>query len=80
MESSSTDAAAKEREDKQNQLKHKMGCGNCIKRRDTCEENEHKAHAVFREHCSKALKAKAESRANSESQIHNDPAKLLERV
>ena len=43
----SANTAAKEREDKQNQLKYEMDYDNCDKRRDTCEENERRVLEVL---------------------------------
>ena len=39
----STNAAAKEIEDRQNLLKYEMDCDNHIKRRDACKENKYEA-------------------------------------
>ena len=55
----------------------KVEHGACLKRKNTCYENEFKAHADLQENFSKVLKAKLESRVDFESQTCNYQINLL---
>jgi len=75
--STSMVTADKEQEDKQNEIKYKMELDEAIKQKRTYKNNLFKSYALLWERCAKAMQNRLAARADFESDIYNDPIKLL---
>ena len=52
----------------------------CLKRKDACDQNLHKACAELWERCTTAMKAKLEARTTFKSETYNDPIMLIKAI
>ena len=75
--STATLTADKEQEDKQNELEFKAELDESMKGKRTYENNLFKSYALLWERCAKAMQNRLVARADFESDIYNDPIKLL---
>lgn len=64
-------------EDKQYELKYKAELDEFMKRRKLYENNLFKEYALLRERSAKSMQNKIAARADNESDIYNNPIKLL---
>ena len=65
---------------KQHELKCEMEYDVHLKRKETHEQNLHKAYAELLERCTMAMKAKLEARTTFESVVHNNPIMLIKAI
>ena len=75
-----TDEEVKKRENRQYELDYKAEYDEYMKRKRTLEENSYKAYAEVWARCNKAMQSKIESRKDYESEIYNDPIKLIDAI
>ena len=78
--STETDADLKARENRQYELEHKAEYDEYMKRKREYEQNSYKAYAEIWERCNKAMQSKIEARKNFESEVYNNPIKLIEAI
>ena len=78
--SKDTDAAIKEREDKQFMLEYKAELDEFMKRKRAYTDNTYKAFALLWERCNKAMQNKIASRSDYDSLVFNDPIALLRAI
>ena len=78
--STDTDVDVAKRENRQFELEHKAEYDEYMKRKREYEQNNYKAYAEIWERCNKAMRSKIEARKNFESEVYNNPIKLLEAI
>ena len=78
--STETDVDLKVRENRQYELEHKAEYDEYMKRKREYEQNSYKAYAEIWERCNKAMQSKLEARKNFESEVYNNPIKLIEAI
>ena len=78
--SKSTDADEKPTEDKQFGMDYKAAIDETIRRTRALTGNRFKSYALIWERCAKAMQNKILERSDYESEIYNDPIKLLQAI
>ena len=78
--SSKTDAAEKERENKQYEMKYNRELTLFLERKEQYEDNKKKAYAVLWKQCSLSMQQLVKNRKDFESDIEDDPVALLKRL
>jgi hypothetical protein len=76
----SQDPAIKAAEDEQCKMLFKAELDEYMKRKRIYKDNKIKAYAFIWDRCAKAMQAEVQSRSDFESQVYNDPLKLLNAI